>query len=40
MSGFEFTAGLVSSLAWPVVVLIVAVLFRRQISALLAILGR
>lgn len=36
MSGFEFTAGLVSSLAWPVVVLIVAVLFRRQISALLA----
>lgn len=36
MSGFELMAALVGSLAWPVVALIVAVLFRRQISALLA----
>jgi hypothetical protein len=36
MSGFEFAAALVGSLAWPIVVLIVAVLFRRQLSALLA----
>ncbi len=36
MSGFEFAASLVGSLAWPIVVLIVAVLFRRQLSALLA----
>ena len=36
MSALEFVAALVSSLAWPIVVLIVAVLFRRQLSALLA----
>jgi len=36
MSGFEFAAALVGSLAWPVVVLIVAVLFRRHLSVLLA----
>lgn len=36
MSGLEFTAALVSSLAWPTVVLVVAVLFRRQLAALLA----
>jgi hypothetical protein len=36
MSGFEFAASVVGSLAWPIVVLIVAVLFRRQLSALLA----
>jgi hypothetical protein len=36
MSGFEFAASLVGSLAWPIVVLTVAVLFRRQLSALLA----
>lgn len=35
MSGFEFAASLVGSLAWPIVVLIVAVLFRRQLSVLL-----
>lgn len=36
MTGFEFTASLVSSLAWPIVVLVVAVMFRRRIAALLA----
>lgn len=36
MSGFELAAALVGSLAWPVVVLVVAVLFRRQLAALLA----
>jgi len=36
MSIFEFIAALVGSLAWPIVVLIVAVIFRRQFSALLA----
>lgn len=36
MSGFDFAASLVGSLAWPIVIVIVAVLFRRQLSALLA----
>lgn len=36
MSAFEFVASLVDSLAWPVAVLIAAVLFRRQLSGLLA----
>ena len=36
MSGLEFIAALVGSLAWPVVVLVVAVLFRHQLAALLA----
>lgn len=36
VSGFELVAALVSSLAWPVVVLVVALLFRRQLAALLA----
>ncbi|WGW11856.1 hypothetical protein LWF01_17475 [Saxibacter everestensis] len=36
MSGFEFTASLVGSLAWPLVVLAVATLFRRQLATLLA----
>lgn len=35
MSGFELIAALVGSLAWPAVVLVVSVLFRRQIAALL-----
>lgn len=35
MTGFEFAASLVGSLAWPVVVFAVAVLFRRQIATLL-----
>lgn len=36
MSGLELTASLVDSLAWPVTVLAVAVLFRRQVATLLA----
>lgn len=36
MSGLELTAALVGSLAWPVVVLAVAVLFRHQLAGLLA----
>jgi len=36
VSAYEFVASLVNSLAWPVAVLIVAVLFRRQLSGLLA----
>ena len=36
MSAFEFVASLVDSLAWPVGILVVAVLFRRQLSRLLA----
>lgn len=36
MSGFEFASSLVGSLAWPLVALIVAGLFRRQLSALLS----
>lgn len=36
MSGFELLAALVGSLAWPLVVLVVAILFRRQLAALLA----
>lgn len=35
VSGFELLAALVGSLAWPVVVLVVAALFRRQFAALL-----
>lgn len=35
MSGFAFAVALVGSLAWPIVVLIVVVLFRRQLSVLL-----
>lgn len=36
MSGFELLAALVGSLAWPLVVLVVAILFRHQLAALLA----
>lgn len=36
MSGFEFIASLVASLSWPAVILAVALVFRQQLSKLLA----
>lgn len=36
MAGFELLAALVGSLAWPLAVLIVALIFRHQLAALLA----
>lgn len=36
MSGFEFAASLVGSLAWPIATVIIACIFRAQISGLLA----
>lgn len=35
MSGLEFTSAAISSLAWPLAAIVIAILFRAQISALL-----
>ena len=36
MSGLDFTASIVASLAWPVAAVIVAAIFHKQIAELLA----